>query len=700
MSEIKEWHKETSPFHAGEQAIQQRLGVRDNAERLGRKVIRPFLPEQHRDFYANLPFLVVGSVDERGRPWASLLAGKPGFISSPDPQSLMVDTSPQPGDPLAGAIVPGAPLGLLGIALDSRRRNRVNVHVSKTGNGCIGLAVDQSFGNCPQYIQTRDIEFTTDPQQPVAIAPTDRFSSLNAAATKMIQTADTLFVSSYVEAGANAQIEGVDVSHRGGRPGFVKVEGKRLTVPDYAGNSHFNTLGNFLVNPKAGLTFVDFETGDLLMLTGTVEIVWDDDPQVKAFRGAERAWRFTLDHGIRLSAALPMRWSFGEFSPNSLITGDWDEAAATLAAEAKRDAWRDYRVVRVEDESDVIRSFYLEPADGDGLMSYDPGQFLTIRTLPAGAVKPVVRTYTLSSAPADKFYRISVKREAAATADVAPVVVSNHLHDTLNCGDIIEAKAPRGAFTLDTAEVRPAVLLAGGVGITPMISMARQVAHEGLRTRHVRPLTIFHSAQTTGQRAFFDAFRNLEESTGGAIRYISLIDKAANGEKPGRDFDSLGYITVDRLRETLALDDYDFYLCGPAGFMQAVYNALRELGVRDARIFAEAFGPASLERQPDEGAMIEAAPVETADQSVVTFAESGFEQPWSDGDGSLLELAEAHGLAPDYGCRSGTCGTCAVKLLAGKVAYPTEPTAAHADDEALICCAVPAAGSETLTLGL
>lgn len=700
MSETKEWHEETSPFHAGEQAIQKRLGLRDNAERLGRKVIRPFLPEQHRDFYANLPFLVVGSVDEQGWPWASLLAGKPGFISSPDSQSLMVDAVPQPGDPLVDAIVPGAPLGLLGIALDSRRRNRVNVHVSTIGKGRFGLAVDQSFGNCPQYIQTRDIEFTGNPQQPVVVAAADRFSTLDAVASDMIQMADTLFVSSYVEADANATIEGVDVSHRGGRPGFVKVEGNTLTVPDYAGNSHFNTLGNFLVNPKAGLTFVDFETGDLLMLTGTVEIIWDDDPQVQAFRGAERAWRFTLDRGIRLSEALPMRWSFGEFSPNALITGDWDEAAATLAAEAKRDAWRNYRVVRIEDESDVIRSFYLETADDAGLISYDPGQFLTIRVRPEGAAEPIIRTYTLSSAPADKLYRISVKREGAATADIGPGLVSNHLHDILAPGDIVEARAPRGDFTLDTAEERPAVLLAGGVGITPMISMARQVAHEGMRTRHVRPLTIFHSARTTDNRAFFETFRELEKSTDGAIRYISLIGKAEDGEKPGRDFNGLGYITADMLRQALALDDYDFYICGPAAFMQAVYDVLRDLGVRDARIFAEAFGPAALERQPDEGSPVKRAQAAVADQAVVTFTESGFEKPWIKGDGSLLELAEAHGLAPEYGCRSGTCGTCAVKLKAGRVAYPTEPTTARAEDEALICCAVPAAGSDRLEIAL
>ncbi|MGI9462957.1 MAG: pyridoxamine 5'-phosphate oxidase family protein, partial [Aestuariivirgaceae bacterium] len=101
-------------------------------------------------------------------------------------------------------------------------------------------------------------------------------------------------------------------SHRGGRPGFVKVDGSTLTIPDYAGNRHFNTLGNFFANPMAGLLFVDFETGDLLLLTGAVEILWDEDPAARALSGAERAWRFTLDHGIRVKDALPLRWSFGD----------------------------------------------------------------------------------------------------------------------------------------------------------------------------------------------------------------------------------------------------------------------------------------------------------------------------------------------------------------------------------------------------
>lgn len=697
MDAINNWDQ--SPFHAGEQEIQSRMNVRERMETFGRQAIRPFMPDQHQQFYGQLPMIVAGSVDDQGWPWASMLFGKPGFITAPDDRTLAIDAKPVAGDPLAGAIRPGAPLGLLGIELATRRRNRVNVHVNAgdAGEG-LSLAVDQAFGNCPQYIQTRATEFVRDPAALIETPPAPRFTALDDAARQMIASADTFFVASYASASDADHNQGVDVSHRGGQPGFVRIDGNVLTVPDYAGNLHFNTLGNFLVNPKAGLLFVDFETGDMVQLTGTVELIWDD-AEIQVFRGAERAWRFTLDQGQHLKDAAPLRWSFGAFSPNSLITGTWEEAAATLAAEAKRDAWRDYRVVRIHDESDVIRSFYLEPADGDGLFQYQPGQYLTIKA-PAGAADaPLIRTYTLSSAPADRLYRISVKREPAASPDVAPGAVSNHLHDTWKPGDIIQAKAPRGDFTLDASELRPAVLIAGGVGITPMVSMARHIAVEGVRTRHARPLTVFHAAKTTSARAFHTALRRQEAASGGTMRYFSLVSEAGPGETAGADFNGTGRITAGILQQTLPLDDYDFYLCGPPRFMQAMYDILRELGVRDTRIYAEAFGPASITRQADPGAPV-AAPVDEADQAVIKFTTSQFEQGWAQGDGTLLEFAEAHGLAPEYGCRSGACGSCAVKLNAGVVAYRNAPTAAHGDDEVLICCAVPAAGSGNVEVGL
>ena len=233
-----------------------------------------------------------------------------------------------------------------------------------------------------------------------------------------------------------------------------------------------------------------------------------------------------------------------------------------------------------------------------------------------------------------------------------------------------------------------------------MIAMLRHVVHEGLRTRRTRPVTLIHAARTTGERAFFDEARQLSEASGGAIRYWSQISRPGPGDRPNRDFDGAGRITASVLRWLLALDDdADIYLCGPPSFMQAIYDTLRDLDVRDARIRAEAFGPAALARRLDEGAAT-SPPARESDGAIVTFAKSAFDMPWTPGAGTLLEFAEAHGVSPDHGCRTGACGSCAVRLVSGAVTYRTRPRAAHGEDEALICCAVPAAGTDRVELDL
>ena len=165
----------------------------------------------------------------------------------------------------------------------------------------------------------------------------------------------------------------------------------------------------------------------------------------------------------------------------------------------------------------------------------------------------------------------------------------------------------------------------------------------------------------------------------------------------GLHFDGVGRLGIDVLQSNLMLDDYDIFVCGPPAFMQAIYDDLRRLGVRDDHIFAEAFGPASLTR---DVALTSVPLSEEADIATLTFAASGFEQRWSAGDPTVLETAEAHGLTPDFSCRSGSCGSCATRLLKGKVSYRTPITAEHAEDEVLICCAVPAKNCDTLILDL
>lgn len=684
--------KDASPFHDGEQAIQTRLGVRDRLETFGRMVIRDHLPDQHRAFYAKLPFLLVGSVDAAGRPWASVLVGEPGFLRSPDPRLLVVETRPLAGDPLAGNLRAGAPLGVLGLQSETRRRNRMSGRVTKIGPDAFTIGVVQTFGNCPQYIQTRRLAFARPPSAVADQVEPARLVRLDGRARDLIAKLDAFFVATHNPSAGGAAARGVDVSHRGGRPGFVRVEadGRTLTIPDFPGNLHFNTLGNLLVDPRAGLLFPDFESGDLLTLTGRAEIVWDGE-EVEAFQGAERLWRFTLDEGFHLTDALPLRGRLGEWSPNTLLTGTWDEAERTKRARALRDRWRPFRIVRTVRESAAIRSLHLAPADDAALPSFQAGQYMPVRIRSSGAAPPTVRTYTVSNAPGEPTLRLSVKREGRGGA-------SDTVHNELREGDLMEAMAPRGGFTFDPAAALPVALVSAGVGITPMIAMLRHAYREAVRTRHARQLWFVHAARTSSERAFFDEVRSIGTAMGGAVQMHFVLSEPSAADAPGVDFHSQGRIDADLLWRLLPLPDCDVYLCGPTAMTQSLYDCLRGFDVADDRIHAEAFGPTSLKRRSsaqDDGS----PPLSPAEDPVaVSFVASGRTLVWRPGAGSLLDLAEADGLAPAFGCRVGACGTCAVRIAKGQVAYTTRPAASVAVDTALLCSAMPAATTGSLEI--
>jgi hypothetical protein len=290
------------PWHAGEVELQAQLGVAARMAEIGPRMIRDAMPEQHRLFYAQLPFLVLAAVDGEGAPWATLLAGPPGFVRAEDPRSLRIDALPHPEDPAAAGFVAGAALGCLGIDLATRRRNRVNGRVAARDASGLSLAVEAAFGNCPQYIHPRVVVAA-----PPGPATSERGSGLDAAARRQIAAADTLFVASYVDEHGDPGRRSADASHRGGRPGFVRVDGDVLTIPDYAGNLHFNTLGNLRKNPRAGLVFVDFERGDLLQVSGPGELVLAG-PEIGRYPGAERLWRVEARQVVRRRGALTLRW--------------------------------------------------------------------------------------------------------------------------------------------------------------------------------------------------------------------------------------------------------------------------------------------------------------------------------------------------------------------------------------------------------
>ena len=489
-------------------------------------------------------------------------------------------------------------------------------------------------------------------------------------------------------------------------PGFIKVNKNTLTIPDYAGNNFFNTLGNFLVNPKAGLLFVDFTSGDVFMLTGTVTLLASDSPLIEGFQGAQRGWQFTLTQGVTLKAALPFRAQFDSYSPNSQATGTWSQAEAIVKAQAQRNQWRAFTVSKIEDESSTIRSFYLQPKDDSPVLPFCPGQHLTLRIKQQNTENWLVRNYTVSSAPSQSGYRISVKREEYG-------LVSSTLHSRISIGSEIQIKAPSGHFFIDNTQQRPAILIGAGVGITPMVAMANDAVNEGIRTRYIRPMTVIQAAKNRQQRAFYAELSNIVKRSAGRIQYYSVLSDIHYAQTESsaalNDYTSQGRISQSLVMDVLnamatehsddfpSLFDKDFYLCGPQGFMQSMYDLLIGIGVKDEDIHAEAFGPSSLLRHSTDTSNHAALEAESA---VIKFAHSGIEQSWYKGDKPLLDVAESKGLTPPYSCRNGQCGSCAVKLKSGAVTYRTKPSAHIDASEVLLCCAVPAKDSQTITLAL
>lgn len=306
-----------APFHEGEILAQERAGVRGRMEKIGGAALRDYMPDQHREFFALLPTLLLGGSDADGGVWASVLYGAAGFVRSPDPTTLRIDARLAADDPLAPALRPGWPLGALGLQFETRRRNRANGVVAAVDAHGFTVSVRQSFGNCPKYIQTRELVAA---MPDVEAGPAVEGSGpLPVEAIELIRRCDTFFI-------ASAAAHGADVSHRGGQPGFVDIDPQgTLSWPDFQGNNFFNTIGNLLADARAGLLFIDFEHGHLLHLSGRAQVQWDG-AEVERFVGAQRVLRFVSERYVLRRNAFPLRWSLREPSPHLEATGVWHAA--------------------------------------------------------------------------------------------------------------------------------------------------------------------------------------------------------------------------------------------------------------------------------------------------------------------------------------------------------------------------------------
>ena len=308
-----------SPLHAGEIALQRRAGVEARIGAIARQVIRDHMPDQHREFFALLPSVLLGARNAQGHPVATMLAGAPGFMHSPDPRQLHIELPASDEDPVLAVLKPHAQVGVLGLQPHTRRRNRMNGTVRSLEAGVLQIDVDLSFGNCPKYIQARDARAETITAVQAAQAMPGGPSLADALRTRVLR-ADTFFIASAAPVGRHGtpRTHGVDVSHRGGRPGFVHCvddAGRTvLTVPDYPGNHLFNTLGNLQLDPRCGLLFVDYDDGGLLHIAGRAELIWDG-PVVATLPGAQRALRIVIERSLWRPGAVALRWTAPVYSP-------------------------------------------------------------------------------------------------------------------------------------------------------------------------------------------------------------------------------------------------------------------------------------------------------------------------------------------------------------------------------------------------
>lgn len=366
-----------------------------------------------------------------------------------------------------------------------------------------------------------------------------------------------------------------------------------------------------------------------------------------------------------------------------------------------RPGFRRFRVVRKTAESRVITSFELVHADGSALPPFEPGQFLTVRIDPDDEAAGT-RHYSLSGDPAATgSWRISVKREPAPAArpDLPAGRMSSHLHQGVVEGDELVARGPEGNFVLDRSSRRPVVLLAGGVGVTPLLAMAHALAAEGKRRT-----VLVHATEGRDVQAFGPELRDLAARSPNLAVHM-LYRTVTAQDIAGIHHDGEGLLDKAVLQRLLPLDDYDVYLCGPTPFMQTTYALLTDLGIRDERIRYEFFGPATVLKTPRPAERaIAAGPVQAPASpaagegvSAITFARSGRTATWQEGDGTLLDFAEAQGLTPDFSCRAGICQTCVCRLVAGDVDYVTEPLDQPPAGTVLLCCSRPH-GSITLDL--
>ena len=592
-----------NPYHEGELTVQRRADESEIARINGRAIDETILGGALR-FIEQQAMVVVGSIDSVGQVWSSVLFGQPGFLRALDNRTLELDVSKQRSsihDPLWRNLQNNPDVGLIVIELGSRRRIRINGVAEKISEDKYIIKVNHAYPNCPKYIQRRVLKVTDDKIENTTIK---QGTGLTTEQKQLINSADTFFVASA------HQEQGVDASHRGGHPGFVKIINDRLLqIPDFVGNSLFNTLGNFVSYPHAGAVFIDFDKNQLLQLTGVPEILWDKDDPNEETGGTQRYWQLHIDSWVESPLPVHVNWEYMDASfhiPELQVEED--------------NHLLQLKVERIQQESSLVKSFRLRSVNDRSLPEFEAGAHLQVKViLPDGS--EAFRHYSILSSPNEcSHYDIGVLKERNGRGG------SLFMHEQVCEGDVVEFHSPKNEFPM-ISNAKHTILIAGGIGITPILSMLYALSESKQS----------YEMHYTARKFSGLAFRNrIEDIAADKAHFYASQD--VKSEKLN-------------LKRLLAEPEpaKQVYVCGPVRLINAAREVASASGWQDSQIHFESFG---VKQNPDDGSF------------KVHLAREGKELLVPK-DQSILDVLINAGVSVPHDCKRGECSLCATRVLEG-----------------------------------
>ena len=664
-------------FHQGELDVQAMANESAIALRNGQVISSNILPGAI-PFIAQQNMLVVSSVDPKGLPWSSVLFGTPGFIQANNSGALLLDTSKMlinEHDPLWRNILNNPQVGVLAIELSTRRRFRVNGRIQNISNEIEGVAnnekqtlanslfeiiVQQAYPNCPKFIQRRNLKIEDQAYSEKLPKPLTG-NALTPEIIDVISQSDSFFVSSAsILKGKNEH--SVDASHRGGFPGFIKVlENNRLLIPDYQGNSMFNTLGNIHVYPKAGIIIVDFENSRVLQLSGSAKILWNQQDDTNHSSGTKRFWELSVEKWQETQIPKGVNWNFQDYSPHNPrelkvkeLKAKEGEGNSEIKSAIDANGKMALRISQVAKKSERINLYQLRAQEGAALPIFEAGAHLPVEvTLNSG--KQVLRHYSiLSSTQEKRFYEIAIQNEKQGRGG------SKALHQQLAHNSVVTVLPPKSEFSL-LPNHQHVVLIAGGIGITPILSMLRALVEKNAS------FEIHYTAKTEADLAFK---KEVQVLAGPKAHFYTSQGKQAKR------------LDLQHLIKNTQAHSH-VYMCGPLRMISQVRELANEHNWPESHVHFESFGVVS---QPNDKA-IEIS-LKKSNQVIMV-----------DPNQTILDALMDENISVPFDCKRGECGMCATTVLKGEADH-RDVYLNKTEQAQQMCVCVSRAKGEKLTLDL